>query len=346
MENKIVAIVAILVTIMGAGIVSIVSADGTTVSIGSATVGEDETAVVSIMIEDVEDAKAASIILNYDKDVVHVTDIGDTQFSMETHKKIDNTTGQAEYAVVQLIGSLSGNVRLANVTLKAVGEAGDFSYLNITVLSLQNSSYQEIPRDVRNGMFTISETTAPIVVNPLAKPYIIPDDTDGVPLWGENTTLSVNVTDESEIASVTVNLSAIGGSPIATMSNIGNYSDGALWCLFNYTTNASSGTAGWNGSAYVPYQLGINASDIYGNSNTSVYIELIVAKNGDVTYDGDVNLGDAIYLINYALHVPGYGIPTERMVLADVDGSGEVNLGDGIYLANYALHVPGYGVLH
>ena len=30
--------------------------------------GEDETAIVSIMIEDVEDAKGASIILNYDKE--------------------------------------------------------------------------------------------------------------------------------------------------------------------------------------------------------------------------------------------------------------------------------------
>ena len=340
MERKIVAIL-ILASILGVGILVVVSADSTTVSVGSATVGEGETAVVSIMIEDVEDAKAASIILNYNKDVVHVTDIGDTQFSMETSKTIDNTTGEAIYAAMQLTGSLSGDVRLANVTLKAVGEAGDSSYLNITVLSLQNSSYEEIPRSISDGMFTISETTAPIV-----KPesVIIPEDTDHVPLWREMST--VDATDDGYISTVRVDLSSMGGSAITSASNVGNYSDGTFWCVFN-VTNASVGAAKWNATSetYEPYYLPVNATDIGGNSNTSVRIELIVAKNGDVTYNGDVNLGDGIYLINYALHVPGYDIPPERLGLADVDGNGEVNLGDGIYLTNHALHVPGFEVL-
>ena len=103
MRKRILVSSLIALCLFGTLMALALSMSDTTVSIGSTTVGEDETAVVSIMIEDVEDAVAASIILNYDKDVVHVTDIGDTQFSMETHKKIDNTTGQAEYAVVQLI---------------------------------------------------------------------------------------------------------------------------------------------------------------------------------------------------------------------------------------------------
>jgi len=101
MRKRILVSSLIALCLFGTLMALALSMSDTTVSIGSATVGEDETTVVSIMIEDVEDAKAASIILNYDKDVVHVTNIGDTQ--METHKKIDNTTGQAEYAVVQLI---------------------------------------------------------------------------------------------------------------------------------------------------------------------------------------------------------------------------------------------------
>jgi hypothetical protein len=105
----------------------------------------------------------------------------------------------------------------------------------------------------------------PPIVNPLADPIIIPEDTDEVPLWGEMVT--IDVTDDSAISTVTVDLSAMGGSPITTVSKAGNYySDGTLWCVFN-VTNASVGTAKWNATSgtYEPYYLQVNATDIYGN---------------------------------------------------------------------------------
>ena len=188
---------------------------------------------------------------------------------------------------------------------------------------------------------------SPEVKNPRVEPMLIPEDTDKVPLWGETAELMIDVTDDSAIDSVIIDLPPLVGKSITYMGNKGNYSvDSVLWCICNYSTNASVGSAIFEGGSYVPYQLQVNATDIYGQSNTSVYVNLTVAKNGDVTYNGVSNLGDGIYLVNWALHVPGYDIPSERLVLADVDGNGDVNLGDGIYLVNWALHVPGYDVLH
>ena len=181
------------------------------------------------------------------------------------------------------------------------------------------------------------DTTSPILTNPNATPDVIPDDTDNVPLWGENSTLNVTVTDDSGIVSVTINLSAIGGLPVQPMTNI----EGNIWSI---TTNASNGTAGWNGTAYVPYQLQVNATDISGKSNTSVSIELTVMKNGDVTGDGFVDLGDGIRLVNYDFsgHNPMYSFPSDT--IADVTGDGIVDFGDGIRLVNYDFsgHDPSY----
>jgi hypothetical protein len=190
------------------------------------------------------------------------------------------------------------------------------------------------------------------VKNPAADPLIIPDDTDNEPLWGELTELMVNVTDESEIASVTVNLSAIGGgskepmgdgSGMARMFNIGNYTaESTLWTVYNYTTNASVGTAGWNETSgtYEPYYLEVNATDIYGNSNTSVSIELLVMKNGDVTSDGNVNFGDGLRIINHYFHPedPAYSLPSDTIADVTGDEDGNVNFGDGLRIINHYFH--------
>ena len=173
-----------------------------------------------------------------------------------------------------------------------------------------------------------SDTSPPLVTTPNATPDIIPDDTDNDPRWGETSQLNVTVTANSGILSVTINLSQIGGSSVQPMTNIG----GNIWSV---TTNASNGTAGWNGTAYEPYCLQVNATDIHGNSNTSVCIELMVMKNGDVTGDGIVDFGDGIRIINHDFHPedPMYSLPSDT--IADVTGDGIVDFGDGIRIINH-----------
>jgi len=118
------------------------------------------------------------------------------------------------------------------------------------------------------------------------------------------------------------------------MTRIG---DSNIW---NVSANASVGTAGWNGSAYVPHELPVNATDEYGNSNTSVSVELTVMKNGDVNGDGIVNFVDVTYLANHLVGTPGYEDMEDN--IADVNGDSIVNFVDVTYLANHLVGTPGY----
>ncbi|MCK5126177.1 MAG: dockerin type I repeat-containing protein [candidate division Zixibacteria bacterium] len=53
---------------------------------------------------------------------------------------------------------------------------------------------------------------------------------------------------------------------------------------------------------------------------------------GDVNHDGEVNLGDAVYLIDYIFRG---GPPPPCMAEADVNIDGAVNIGDVVFLINY-----------
>jgi hypothetical protein len=133
------------------------SAATTTISIQDVTVSSGESATVPIMITDVTDVGVAAIEFSFNPSVVHVTAVTDSQFDM-CDPTIDNVTGEFEIAGVQFMSpGLNGNVRLATVTLKAVGTAGQSSPLNLTINELKTVGppSQNIPADVDEGMFTI-----------------------------------------------------------------------------------------------------------------------------------------------------------------------------------------------
>jgi nitrous oxidase accessory protein len=165
-----------------------------------------------------------------------------------------------------------------------------------------------------------TDITPPIVTSPSVNQSDIPDDTDNTPLWGETAQLNVTVTDESGI-SVTINLSEIGGLSAKPMLNIGDN-------IYSTTTNASAGTP--------PklYNLTVNATDIFGNSNTSVVIQLRVMKNGDTTGNGFVNIGDALRLANNVSYPGNPAYALSSIYAADVTGNGVINIGDALRLAN------------
>nr|AAU43661.1 chloride channel [uncultured archaeon GZfos23H7] len=111
----------------------------------------------------------------------------------------------------------------------------------------------------------LMDITPPSVTNPTATPLsVIADDI-------QESQLTVTVTDESGIASVTVDLSDIGGSPTQEMNNIPGTD------VFTVNTTAAVGTA------LDTYDLQVNATDIYENSNTSVSIALTVTEAVDTT---------------------------------------------------------------
>ena len=145
------------------------AASATTVSIGSTIVGEGEKGVVSLMVNDVTDLGGVHVNLTYDASVVNVTALTNSDFDSKPnlykrgHGWVLLEGGQYE-------SGLSGSVKLCDVTLEAVGKAGESSYLNLTDIDIETFTYPptDIPIDeVINGTFTIKPVTpsAKVVIN-------------------------------------------------------------------------------------------------------------------------------------------------------------------------------------
>ena len=187
------------------------------------------------------------------------------------------------------------------------------------------------------------ETLSPIVIKLSADQTTIPEDTDDDPLWGEMATVDVTV--DSNISTVSADLSSMpGGHAMKYLSNAGNYSDGTFWCVFN-VTNASVGSAIWNATShtYEPYFIPLNATDTDSNSNTSVNLEIVVMKNGDVSGNGLVTLYDASYVSKWYIGTEGFETIPESV--ADVSGNGLVTLYDASYISKWYIGTEGFEVL-
>jgi PGF-CTERM protein len=139
---------------------AVLTASATTVTIQNADIASssESTAAVSIMINDVIGVKGAHILLEYDSSVVHVIDIGNSDFAMVSYEEINNERGFVRYAVFNHLDALSGDITLAEVTLKRIS-AGS-APLDLTVVALNNGS-AEIPRDVISGLLTITGEVTP-----------------------------------------------------------------------------------------------------------------------------------------------------------------------------------------
>jgi len=118
-----------------------------------------------------------------------------------------------------------------------------------------------------------SDTTPPLVTNPTATPATILLNDNSRPRAPSTniSQLNVTVTDDTEVDTVTIDLSPIDGSAEAQMRKI---SGTDIWSV---PTNA---TAGIN----LTHNLIVTAAatDKSGNSNISVSISLRVLRRGDV----------------------------------------------------------------
>ena len=297
-------------------------------------------AITSLMITNITNVGTADISLTYNQSVVQVIDVTNSDFNF-MDADIDNMNGITRIGAFQTSsGGLNGNVTVANITLLAAGTGGEFTALELTINELKEASSEEISifAGVRNGTFTIWETTPPLILNPTAEPSSIPEDTDLDPKWGETAYLSVTITDECGVDNVIINLSSIGGMSDQIMTRI---PDTDIWTV---TVNASTGSAAIFNDSYHPHYLTIYAADTFGNVNSSVGIPLTVMLNGDVSGNGEVTLYDATYLANHILNKPGF--ETMNPQVAEVSGNSAVSFYDAMYLSKYILAEPGFGVLH
>jgi len=311
-----------------------------TISIGNISVLPGGNATTSIVIHNIINVGTADIFLCYNQSIVHVIAVNDSDFDfMDTI--IDNSSGMTRIGTYQISSDgLNGEVKLADVRLKAVGSEGDFCTLNLTINELKEAGPEEIsiPATPHNGSFTITDTTPPVVTNPVASPQSIPEDTDFDPRWGETAQLNITVIDECGVANVTINLTALGGSSEQSMTHI---PDTDVWIV---TTNASIGTALCHNGSYIPHNLTVCATDMFGNANMSLSIQLIVILNGDVSNNGEVGLYDAMYLGKHVLGKPEFETMNEGV--GEVSGNSEVTLYDAMYLARHVMGKSGFEVLH
>ena len=65
---------------------------------------------------------------------------------------------------------------------------------------------------------------------------------------------------------------------------------------------------------------------------TSLQIHIQPPLSGDVNKDGQVDIGDVVFLVNYLFK---HSIAPEPIELGDINGDCEVNIGDVVFLINY-----------
>ena len=66
-------------------------------------------------------------------------------------------------------------------------------------------------------------------------------------------------------------------------------------------------------------------------------------KTGDINGDDAVNMADAVYLVKYIYHVPGFD---ELYADGDINSDDTVNMADAVYLVKHIYHVPGFEELY
>ncbi|MCZ7400621.1 MAG: hypothetical protein O8C61_00185 [Candidatus Methanoperedens sp.] len=153
----------------------------TTISIASQTVSSGGNVTVPIIANNITNVSAYSVSLTYNKAIVIVDSVKAADLGVPS-STINNATGVTKMWIFTR-NSLSGNVTLANVVLRAVGTSGT-SALTITVTALSNDTGLPILTGVSSGTFII----APGTTISIASQTVSPGGNVTVPIIANNIT--------------------------------------------------------------------------------------------------------------------------------------------------------------
>jgi len=134
---------------------AILPVSATTVAIGDTFSETDATA--SIMINDVTDVATATVNVTYDPSVIVVTDAEKGDFPSFISNLEHANDGWVKVGAYQTGDGLSGDVKLAKLTITPKGSYGKFSDLGIDVEELQDSGFNTIDAEVMDGFFYIGK---------------------------------------------------------------------------------------------------------------------------------------------------------------------------------------------
>ena len=129
-----------------------------TVSIENVSLAPQASTTIPIVItnDTAQNVGSANITLTYDKNVVIVTNVGGSDFGSDPNFMfaIDNVNGTVRM-VAWSTTPLTTPIKFADVTVKAVGNPGDYSPLNLTVYELRDEINGWIDPTVNNGSVSI-----------------------------------------------------------------------------------------------------------------------------------------------------------------------------------------------
>ena len=247
----------------------------TTVSVSNLFFESGDDATISVMINNVSNVGVANIDIEYDPSVVRITTVNNSEFG-NLYPVINNSNGLVKIGGVDYGDGLSGNVKLADLLLEAVGDAYETSTLNLTVNELKEASATEtsIPTTVENG-------TAVLNLPPVAVPRS---------LHRYN-----NVGDLGKAifnGSASYDPSA-DGSVTNHDWDFGDGEDGS-----GETVEHVYSSCTWNGTGYEPFASRLTVRD-NGDLPNSTLIPINVYIAGDANGDGEVNVLDAVRIGKY-----------------------------------------------
>ncbi|MEA3325321.1 MAG: PGF-pre-PGF domain-containing protein [Euryarchaeota archaeon] len=165
---------------------------GDVVFISNVAVDPGDTATIPIIIHGATGVAAICLNLSYDPCVVNIVDVSQGDFTgffgFDNRNVTDGWTRINTYITCS---DLTGNPKVVDVTLVAVGKDGSVSPLNIEILAMADQYGTNIPGTARNGRFSILVPSRTSTTSTTSTPTTTPTTTSTSasaypPIGGEN----------------------------------------------------------------------------------------------------------------------------------------------------------------
>ena len=238
---------------------------GVIVGIDCGTICSDPSSrtTLPITLYGISDYGTGTINLIYNPAIVDVTDVtGSADSTVSAWNKI--TDGHIKISAMNTNG-VSGDIVFANVEFAPTGLPAQCSDLNILVDTLYDTNVVPLEYTTQNCSICIYETEPPVVTDPTADPVVILNDNGRARVANTNiSTLSVQLTDDTGVSSVTIDLSPIKGPghEAVAMSRDSGTDKNGVWKIL---TNAD-----FDPGVNSTHCLVVNATDVHGNSNPGI----------------------------------------------------------------------------
>ena len=285
----------------------------TTVSINDVFMEPGDNTVISIMINNVSNVGVANVDITYDPSVVRITTVNNSEFG-NLYPVINSSIGLVKIGGVDYGDGLSGDVKLADFLLEAVGDAYEISTLNLTIDELKEAGPTETSISA-----TVECGTAILNLPPAAIPRSLH-----------------RYNNIGDLGRAIFNGSA--SNDPSSNGSIANYN----WDFGDQQSGVGEivehvySSYKWNETSYKPFSVCLTVKDDGGLVNSAL-IPVNVYIAGDANGDGEVNVLDAVWVgkhwrttCNESACCNNYVWDDEQADGADMNNDCEINILDAV----------------